>query len=270
MTSGSNGGQIPVKSEQELRVDVVIPVLNEAHVLEESVATVRQFLSASVRWQWRVVVVDNGSTDGTDRVARSLVERHGGQMVFVQLPQRGRGRALRHAWTQSDADVMTYMDVDLSTELAALPKLVEGIRSGHYDLGTGSRLLPASQTTRSFKREVISRCYNVFVKAVLWTSFSDAQCGFKAVSRQVVNEIVPLIKDQAWFFDTELLVLAEKQGYRVMDIPVRWIEDDDSRVKIVKTAWEDIKGVMRLRRALWSGALAPSSGGQPVARRVGL
>ncbi len=256
------------KAPAPLRVDVVIPVLNEAHVLEKSVTTVRAFLSEQTDWAWRVVVVDNGSTDGTDRVAKMLVERHR-DVDFLQLPQRGRGRALRHAWTQSDADIMSYTDVDLSTELAVLPKLVQGIATGGYDLGTGSRLLPASQTTRSAKREFISRCYNLMVRTVLWTGFSDAQCGFKVVSRRVVQEIVPDIKDQAWFFDTELLVLAEKHGYRIMDLPVRWVEDNDSRVKIVKTAWEDIKGVARLRWTLWRRGFQTSRAPLPDPSRAG-
>jgi glycosyltransferase involved in cell wall biosynthesis len=240
------------------RVDLVIPVLNEAHVLAQSVNAIRAFLNDR-RWDWRVVIVDNGSTDGTDRVARQLVAAHA-EVQFHQLPQRGRGRALRHAWTRSDADIVAYTDVDLSTELQALPPLVEGIWSGKYDLGTGSRLLPDSRTTRSFKREFISRCYNLFIKAVLWTSFSDAQCGFKVLSRRVVDEIVPLVEDQAWFFDTELLVLSEKRGYRIMDLPVRWIEDQDSRVKIVSTAWEDIKGVFRVRWKLWRTPSTPAHG----------
>ena len=236
--------------DRSLMVDVMIPVLNEAHVLARSVATLRHFLSESLPCRWRVVVVDNGSTDGTDRVARELVAAHD-DVRFLQLPQRGRGRALRHAWSQSDADVMCYMDVDLSTELRALPKMVHGIVADGFDLATGSRLLPESNTTRSAKREFISRSYNLFVKAVLWTSFSDAQCGFKAISRAAMAELVPEVRDQSWFFDTELLVLAEKRGYRIADIPVVWIEDDDSRVKIVKTAWDDIKGVLRLRWKLW-------------------
>lgn len=240
-------------------VDVVIPVLNEAHVLEKSVTTVRAFLAAELPCVWRVVVVDNGSTDGTDRVARELEARWPGEVSFLQLPQRGRGRALRHAWTRSDADVMCYTDVDLSTELPALPVLVRAVLHEGYDLGTGSRLLPASRTRRSLKREAISRCYNLMVKAALWTSFSDAQCGFKVVSRRVVAQIVPEIEDQSWFFDTELLVMAEKRGYRIKDLPVEWIEDDDSRVKIVKTAWEDIKGVARLRWKLWREAFSPAS-----------
>jgi glycosyltransferase involved in cell wall biosynthesis len=240
-------------------VDVVIPVLNEAHVLEKSVARVRDFLRANLPYQSRVVIIDNGSTDGTGQVAAALAARYA-DVQFLQLAQRGRGRALRHAWLQSKADVVCYMDVDLSTDLAHLPELVGSILEGGYDLATGSRLLPASETKRSVKREAISRIYNVFVRAVLGTRFSDAQCGFKAVGREVLQEIVPQIEDQSWFFDTELLVLAEKRGYRIKDLPVRWLEDDDSRVKIVSTAWDDIKGVLRLRRQLWSGKLLPARG----------
>jgi hypothetical protein len=143
------------------------------------------------------------------------------------------------------------MDVDLSTELAALPKLVDGILFDGYDVGTGSRLMRESRTTRSFKRELISRTYNLMVRTVLRTTFSDAQCGFKAVSRRAVDAIVPHIADQSWFFDTELLTLAEKWGFRILDVPVLWVEDDDSRVKIVKTAWDDIKGICRVRWYLW-------------------
>jgi hypothetical protein len=144
------------------------------------------------------------------------------------------------------------MDVDLSTELAAIPRAVDALTREGYDIAIGSRLMSQSQTRRSLKREFISQAYNLFVKAVLFTRFSDAQCGFKFVTREVVNHIVPQIKDQSWFFDTEMLVLAEKQGYCIKDLPVVWIEDDDSRVKIVRTAWEDIKGVFRLRKLLSS------------------
>jgi glycosyltransferase involved in cell wall biosynthesis len=240
------------------RADIVIPVLNEAHVLEKSVQTVRAFLRENLPYEWRVLIVDNGSTDGTDEVGRRLAAELG-DVRYLHLNQRGRGRALRYAWTQSDADVVCYTDVDLSTELPALPKLINAILLDGYDLSTGSRLMRASRTTRSLSREFISRTYNLLIKAVLWTSFSDAQCGFKAVSRKVVNEIVPQIKDESWFFDTELLVLAEKQGYRIKDIPVLWIEDDDSRVKIARTAWEDVKGVFRLRWMLLRAALFPKT-----------
>lgn len=237
-------------------VDVVIPVLNEAHVLEQSVHTVRAFLRDAMPYRCQVLIVDNGSSDGTDTVGRRLAAELP-DVVFLHLNERGRGRALRHAWTRSDADVVCYTDVDLSTELEALPKLVHAILVEGYEVATGSRLLRASSTTRSTSREFISRCYNLLVKVVLFTSFSDAQCGFKAASRRAVEDLVPQIKDESWFFDTELLVLAEKQGYPIKDIPVRWIEDDDSRVRIVRTAWEDIKGVFRLRWMLLRRAVLP-------------
>jgi glycosyltransferase involved in cell wall biosynthesis len=245
----------PVRDDAEVTVDVVIPVLNEAHVLANSVRTVTGFLQKNCRYRWQVVIVDNGSTDGTQDVAQQLCDEHP-QVRFLHLLQRGRGRALRHAWLQSKADIVCYMDVDLSTKLEHLPELIGAIAHDGYDLATGSRLMRESRTTRSFKRELISRIYNVFVKVVLSTGFSDAQCGFKAISRRAVEAIVPQIADQTWFFDTEMLVLAEKRGYRTKDIPVVWIEDDDSRVKILQTGWEDIKGVFRLRRELWSGRLA--------------
>jgi glycosyltransferase involved in cell wall biosynthesis len=241
-------------------VDVVIPVLNEAHVLEKSVQTVVEFLSAHLPYAWQLAIVDNGSTDGTQDVARRICEREP-QVRFLHLWQRGRGRALRYAWLQSKADIVCYMDVDLSTDLRHIPELIDAIAQEGYDVAIGSRLMRQSQTRRSFKREVISRIYNLFVKTILTTRFSDAQCGFKALSRRAVEAIIPQVEDQSWFFDTELLVLAEKQGYRIKDIPVVWLEDDDTRVKIFQTGWEDIKGVFRLRQQLWSGQLA----GTPVA-----
>jgi glycosyltransferase involved in cell wall biosynthesis len=247
-------------------VDVVIPVLNEAHVLRKSVETLLNFLQANIDYRWKIVIVDNGSSDGTQNVARELTAAYS-QVQFVYLHQRGRGRALRQAWLQSKADIVCYMDVDLSTKLDHLPALLDAIAHEGYDVSIGSRLMRESRTTRSFKREAISRIYNVMVKVVLLTRFSDAQCGFKAVSRKAVEAIVPRIEDQSWFFDTELLVLAEKQGYRIKDVPVVWIEDDDSRVKIVKTGWEDIKGVWRLRKLLWSGRLTvPAKEAAPPSR----
>jgi glycosyltransferase involved in cell wall biosynthesis len=236
---------------REITVDIVIPVLNEAHVLERSVATVRQFLAIQSGYRVRVVVVDNGSTDGTGQVGKKLAEKYG-DVAYVYLDQRGRGRALAYTWTRSTADIAGYMDVDLSTELEALPKALHAIVAGGNDIAVGSRLLPESRIRRSPKREVMSRVYNLLVKAVLRTRFSDAQCGFKVVTREIIEKVIPQVEDKSWFFDTELLVLAEKQGYRIKDIPVVWDEDRDTRVKFLKTVWEDILGILRLRKLLWS------------------
>jgi glycosyltransferase involved in cell wall biosynthesis len=256
-----------VKDDAQLSVDVVIPVLNEAHVLRKSVGTLLSFLR-SLPYRWQIVIVDNGSTDGTQNVAKELAAEFP-EVKLLRLLQKGRGRALRHAWLRSNADMVCYMDVDLSTKLEHIPELLNAIAHDSYDVATGSRLMRDSRTTRSLKREIISRIYNVLVKAVLFTRFSDAQCGFKALSRKAVERIVPQIKDQAWFFDTEMLVLAEKQGYRIKDLPVVWIEDDDSRVKIVQTGWEDIKGIFRLRQQLWSEALSAATVAKPALPKGG-
>jgi glycosyltransferase involved in cell wall biosynthesis len=229
------------------RVDIMIPVLNEAHVLEASVEKVRAWLSAGFDYRWRIVIVDNGSVDGTGGVASRLSTRYE-DVAFLHLDEPGRGRALRHAWLMSDADAVGYMDVDLSTDLQFLSVLFSSILAEGYDLAVGSRLLPESRTRRSPTREAVSRIYNLIVHIALGLPVSDAQCGFKALSRDAVRRLVPRVADDSWFFDTELLFLAFSEGMRIRDIPVEWVEDDDSRVKIMQTAWDDLKGIWRLRR----------------------
>ena len=227
-------------------VDVVIPVYNEEHVLARSVDTLRQFLAQHPQYSWRIVVADNASTDGTLRLAERLSDQYP-DVSCIHLPQKGRGRALRTAWLASDADVLSFMDVDLSTDISALPPLVAAIADEGCDVAIGTRLAPGSETTRSFRRELISRAYNLLVRAMFFTHFSDAQCGFKALSQQTAHELLPHVKNEQWFLDTELLILAEKGGYRIKEIPVRWVEDPDSRVRVASTAWEDIRGLLRLR-----------------------
>ncbi len=238
-----------METRHRTTVDLVIPVLNEAHVLERSVATIRDYLARRFPYACGIVIADNGSTDGTLEVARRLEASHP-EVRVSYLPVRGRGRALRKAWSESTADVCAYTDVDLSTDLEHLRDIVDAIAIDGFDVATGSRLLPQSRTTRGIKREFISRSYNLFVKIMLKTSFSDAQCGFKAVSRRVIEQVMPDVRDDSWFFDTELLAVSEKRGYRIKDVPVRWVDDDDSRVKILATALEDIRGVLRVRRFL--------------------
>ena len=233
--------------KRKVRVDVVIPVYNEEADLERSVTTLRQFLLDHVDYDWRIVVGDNASRDRTLEIAKQLAKRYPGQVTYVHLDQKGRGRALRKAWTESDADIVSYMDVDLSTELSAFPLLIDSLIDSEYDVAIGSRLKKGAQVKRGLKREVISRIYNLMVKVMFWNKFSDAQCGFKAVTRRAVHDIVPLIQDQAWFFDSELLLLAERMGYKVFEVPVKWTDDPESRVKIVSTAWGDIKGLFRVR-----------------------
>jgi len=227
-------------------VDIVIPVLNEEKGLPQSMMILSQFLHDNLsRNPWRIVIADNGSTDSTRSVSEMLAQKYPG-ISYVYIPQRGRGRALRTAWLESDADIVSYMDVDLSTNLNSFPRLIQAVEEG-YDIAIGSRLSARAKVRRSLKREVISRSYNMMIKSLFFVSFSDAQCGFKAVSRNAAQALVPLVKNNNWFFDTELLIIAAKRGFRIREIPVDWVEDPDSRVKVLRTAWEDLKGLMRLR-----------------------
>ena len=234
-------------TRNQVRVDVVIPVYNEEKDLEKSVTKLHMFLSEHVEYDWRIVVADNASKDRTLDIAKQLAARRPRRVGYVHLDQKGRGRALRKAWTESDADVVSYMDVDLSTDLSAFVPLIDSLIGTGYDVAIGSRLAKGARVTRGLKREFISRTYNLIIKLMFWHHFSDAQCGFKAVTRRAVQDIVPLIKDQAWFFDSELLLLAERMGYKIFEVPVTWADDPDSRVKIASTAWEDIKGLLRVR-----------------------
>lgn len=236
---------MPAKVD-DISVDVVIPVYNEELDLESSVVALRGFLSESFPYQWRVVIADNASTDGTLEIAQRLSSQYD-DVSYVHLDQKGRGRALRRAWLDSVADIVSYMDVDLSTDLAAFPPLIDALAKDGYDVAIGSRLKPGAAVERQLKREFISRAYNLLIKLMFRNRFSDAQCGFKALTRKAVRELVPLVEDQGWFFDSELLLRAEQKGYQIYEVPVAWVDDPDSRVNIVQTAWGDLKGLFRVR-----------------------
>ena len=227
-------------------VDIVIPVYNEERDLPRSIDILTKFLRENLAdYPWRVIIADNASTDNTLSVAEMLSNRYTG-VTAVHIPQKGRGRALRHVWMESTADIVSYMDVDLSTDLAHFPQLVKSVEEGSH-VAIGSRLVKGAKVERSFKREFISRSYSALFRAMFFTPFKDAQCGFKALSHSAVRALVPLVKDNGWFFDSELLIVAARRGLRIKEIPVQWRDDPDSRVRILATAWGDIKGLLRLR-----------------------
>jgi glycosyltransferase involved in cell wall biosynthesis len=228
-------------------VDAVIPVYNEEHVLERSVLQLRRFLMERFPYRWRIVVADNASIDRTLDVAQQLARDYAGEVDYIHLPQKGRGRALRAAWLGSDADILSYMDVDLSTDLECYLPLIRAIAVNGYDLAIGSRLAKGARIKRSLKREITSRGFITITKLMAGTHFSDGQCGFKAISRKAAQELLPAVENNEWFFDTELLILAERRGYRTYEVPVKWIEDPDTRVNIRKTAMEDLRGLARMR-----------------------
>jgi glycosyltransferase involved in cell wall biosynthesis len=264
MTSPALSGPSLLSSTPD--VDVVVPVFNEERALASSVTKLHAYLEDEFPLLASITIVDNASTDGTWVIAKRLQAELPGVRA-VHLDRRGRGRALRAAWAESTAKVVAYMDVDLSTDLAALHPLVAPLISGHSDVAIGSRLARGSRVVRGPKREFISRAYNLMLRVVLGVRFSDAQCGFKAVRADRVTQLLPLVADDAWFFDTELLVLAERSGMRIHEVPVDWVEDPDSRVDIVPTAVDDLKGIARLGWSLGRVHLAGVADGGRRTRR---
>jgi putative flippase GtrA len=228
-------------------VEIVVPVHNEQQVLETSIGRLHRYLASSFPFAFRITIADNASTDATWPLARRLAERLP-NVRGVHLAQAGRGRALRQVWGASDADVVAYMDVDLSTGLEALLPLVAPLLSGHSDLAIGTRLANGAAVVRGPKRELVSRCYNLLLRTTMRARFSDAQCGFKAGRAEVVRALLPVVEDQAWFFDTELLLAAQRAGLRIHEVPVDWVEDTDSRVDVVWTALDDLRGMARVAR----------------------
>ncbi|HEV2640739.1 MAG TPA: bifunctional glycosyltransferase family 2/GtrA family protein [Actinocrinis sp.] len=253
--SPPGGGAVP-RRRTEL-VEIVIPVYNEQRVLADSVHRLHAYLADNLPYPFRITIADNASTDLTWQAALDLAERYA-RVGVVRLDQKGRGRALRAVWAASDAQVVAYMDVDLSTGLEAFLPLIAPLMSGHSDLAIGSRLARGAAVARGPKREFVSRTYNLLLRSTMAAKFSDAQCGFKAGRAEVVQALLPRVEDQAWFFDTELLLLAERSGLRIHEVPVDWVDDPDSRVDLAKTIKEDLKGMWRVgRRALSGGFSAP-------------
>jgi glycosyltransferase involved in cell wall biosynthesis len=228
------------------RLDIVVPVFNERRALPRTIPVLARFARRHLDTvRWRIVIVDNGSTDGSSAVAERLAESDS-KVSLLSLPQAGRGGALRAAWMSSDAAILSYMDVDLSADLDALPRLVDLVLSG-WDLAVGSRHLETSQVRRSLHRSFLSHSYNLCARQVLGTKFSDAQCGLKVITARAARDVLPQVRNERWFFDTELLAVAEVLGYRIAEVAVRWTEDRDSRVRLLPTVFEDLCGLGRMR-----------------------
>jgi putative flippase GtrA len=243
-----------MRETPQVDVDIVVPVKNEEHDLEPSVTRLVEHLRRAFPFSARVTIADNGSTDGTWPAACALEAKYP-EVRAVHLDIPGRGRALHQIWSSSDAEVLAYMDVDLSTDLNALLPLVAPLLSGHSDVAIGTRLARGSRVVRGPKREIISRSYNLLLRTTLGAQFSDAQCGFKAIRADQARQLLPLVEDRGWFFDTELLVLAERAGLRIHEVPVDWIDDADSRVNVVDTALGDLRGMTRVGLGLARGTI---------------
>ncbi|WP_349827510.1 glycosyltransferase [Brevibacterium litoralis] len=232
-------------------VDLLVPVYDEEAQLRHSVERLLAETADSVH-DVTIVVADNASTDATGAIGRELATTHD-RVRYVRLEQKGRGRALNRIWSTSDAEVLAYTDVDLATDIRLLDPMVSVLAAGTADLAIASRLLPDSRVERGVFRELVSRCYNRLLRGTMDVDFSDAQCGFKAVSRQAARALLPHVTDTAWFFDTELLTLARWSGLRVHEFAADWTDDPDSSVDVVRTARDDLRGMFRMRRTLAAG-----------------
>lgn len=241
--------QPPFRAIARPLIDIVVPVLNEEKILQKSITTLDEYMAKHLPYRYQITIADNGSQDKTLEIAKRLAEKYQSVRV-VSLAERGRGRALKRVWQNSPADILAYMDVDLSTSLDDFLPIIQPLVAGEAGVAIGSRLMKDSITSRGAKREFISRCYNNIIKWTSGTKFSDAQCGFKAIRRDIAVKFLPKIKDNEWFFDTELLIKTERTGVPIHEQPVTWIEDTDSRVKIVKTAVDDLKGLYRVNKEL--------------------
>lgn len=242
----SKAGRVYARLElMNKSLTVVIPVFNEEKDLPKNLPKLIDFLDKKMSaYQWEIIIADSASTDKTSEIAQKFAQS--GRIKYLRLEQKGRGRALKKAWKSSESELLAYMDVDLSSDLEYFPKLINALEAG-ADIAVGSRLKKGARVFgRPLVREVMSRGYSLLFRSLFWTSFSDAQCGFKAITRETARKLLPVIEDNNWFFDSELLIIAQKAGFRITEIPIVWKDDPTSTVKVAKTAWGDIKGLVRL------------------------
>ncbi|RJQ37720.1 glycosyltransferase [Candidatus Microgenomates bacterium] len=228
-------------------VEVTIPVYNEEKELEENILTLYNFCKKNLTsYSWNITIADNASDDNTPVISAKLSKSHL-EIKYFRLDQKGRGRAVKRVWGESKADYCTYMDLDLSTDLVHLPKILNLLKENN-DIVIGSRLAKGARVEgRTFLREVISRTLNFFfIRFFFHTHFTDAQCGFKGVTKRVVNELIPKILDNGWFFDGELLIVGEKAGYKIFEEPVHWVDNPGSTVRLYSTIIGDLKVIWRL------------------------
>ena len=228
-------------------VEITVPVYNEEKELEENISTLYSFCDKNLtKYNWHITIADNASTDNTPVIA-STISKKNSKILSFRLEQKGRGRAVKRVWSQSKCDYCVYMDLDLSTDLVHLPNILRKLEAG-YDVAIGSRLAKGARVEgRTFIRELTSRTLNFFfIQFFFHTHFADAQCGFKGVTRKVVENLIPKVKDNEWFFDGELLIIDEKSGYKIYEEPVHWVDNPGSTVRLISTIWGDLMSIKRL------------------------
>lgn len=231
-----------------MKINITVPVFNEEKILNENIRKIFLFCQSNIQDEFKIVIVNNGSTDNTENVAKKICKENK-KIEYLFIQKKGRGNAIKTSWRKKDVDIYSYMDIDLSTNLKTFPKMINEIKEG-YDIVIGSRYIKGSKVKRYFSREVFSRLYNHIIKKYFHTKIRDMQCGFKAINKKVVKNLLKKTKDDQWFFDTELLLLAEKEGYKIKEMPVEWNENINTKVKIIKTISDYIINSIKLKRRM--------------------
>lgn len=234
-------------SAKKPKVEITIPVYNEEDELEKHITILSDFCQKNLyAYDWNITIADNASTDNTPVIAATLAKKDPHVQLY-RLEQKGRGRAVKRVWSNSQADYCCYMDLDLSTDLIHLPRILNSLKNG-YDIAIGSRLAKGAKVEgRTLLREITSRTLNFFfIQLFFRTHFTDAQCGFKAVTKDVVDNLIPKIQDNGWFFDGELLIVGEKSGYKIYEEPVHWVDNPGSTVRLISTITGDLQVMWRL------------------------
>ena len=232
---------------------VVIPSYNEEEILEKNTIEVYNFLKKNIKdYRWRIIISDNCSLDRTLDLAKRLSKRYK-NISYVHMNKRSKSLAIKKIWLAEEADVYMYMDADLSTDLKHIPDLLLGIEKGN-DLVTGSRTSEESKTSRNFNRHIISLALILMLKILFSTSLSDFQCGFKAINKKIRNNILPKMKaTEHGFMDAEMLIVAHKKGYKVLEVPVIWQDERESRIKVFAGIFDALKNMLKIKYDLITG-----------------
>lgn len=233
-------------------IDFCLPAYNEEKILKNNVLKLLNYLKTqNFNFRWRIVIVVNGSSDNSFALAEKLSFAYPGEIIALNIISPGRGNALKKTWLQSTADILIYMDIDLSSSLENIADLLAPLIENKADLTIGSRLMPEAKIKRSFFRELNSRGYNFLAKIILGHKFSDLQCGFKAVKKETFLKILPYLKDDKWFFDTELIILTNFFHYKIKEVPIKWEErqynQGKSKVKVIRDVTKFIVNLIKLK-----------------------
>jgi glycosyltransferase involved in cell wall biosynthesis len=232
-----------------MKILLTVPVYNEEKIISKSIQKLHNYMSKEINQPWEIAIISNGSKDKTRLIIKQLEKKYS-HIIGIHIRKKGRGNALKYVWLHHNADIYAYCDIDLATKISSLKNLFNEIKNGS-NIVIGSRYHKKSKSKRNFIRFILSRSYIYFCQILFKTNINDFQCGFKAIDKNIVKNILPKIKNENWFFDTELLLKAEKKRkYKIKEIPINWTENENSNVIIPLIICQFIKECFQLKKQL--------------------